>query len=192
VLDVTQPSAPVELGSAPIDGTPLRARLAGDLLLLSLGTGGLAIYDVTFPEAPLLLSQTRLDGPVADALVVEDVALAAAGEAGVVSLDIGDPTRPFAVGAVLLEPGSDRFWPQLARPSASGLTLRDGLLYVSGHAFDVRDPRRPALASLSSSFGGPAFAWNGADLYTASGGQVDMRRPRNVIAIGPPAAALLP
>ncbi len=171
VLDVTSPSAPVEIGTASLQGTPLRARLAGDLLLLSLGASGLAVYDVSVPEAPWLLAQVPLAGPAADALVVADVALVAAGEAGLAIVDLRDPARPVELAVVKLEPEHTRFWNEAPFPTkASALTLRGDLLFVGSHsgygilhAFDVRDPRRPALATLSFADVASAFAWNGSD-----------------------------
>jgi hypothetical protein len=95
VFDLTNPAAPVEVSSAPLeDGRGLDADVRGGAvhLYVACGAGGLRIFDLTDPRHPRAAG--TFDTPFANATAVATQVYVADGRRGVMVIDVTDPAAP--------------------------------------------------------------------------------------------------
>ena len=133
ILDVSTPSAPVELsrvGSDPgTTGTIFRGIIVRHDLAYLATVGDFRIYDVSTPDAPVELSRHVAPGAAYDVAISGEFAFLAAHSWGMRIIDIGDPTALVEVG---------RFpSPGIARR----VTVGDGFAFLSeGPTFPPQSP----------------------------------------------------
>jgi hypothetical protein len=171
LIDLRDPAAPRIAGRVTAPAPILDAELAGDLLLLAAGDGGVVAVDVADPDEPHVLAEVKGLG---QAVAVTTLVTAEGRIAWVLdrrgrrlrALDLGDPTAPRVLGDVRV--GA---W-------ASGLARRGTLLVVTDAdgllVIDVSAPERPVVQArrFTGSYGfsglGPAFG--GDHLYVIQSG----------------------
>ncbi|MHB8877329.1 MAG: IPT/TIG domain-containing protein, partial [Myxococcaceae bacterium] len=134
-IDVSNPSAPVELSRIPFDsklsnspGQPQRLRLVGDLLFVAANSGGVVLVDVSDPHQPELVSGGNTEKAM-DALVVGDRLLLAGGDrVSELSLPFSFATGATPARDALVPPSlaqvSVRFNRPLAPPSVNAGSVR--------------------------------------------------------------------
>lgn len=188
VLEVSTPTAPVELGRVmPRPGVAVRAieMLGAGRLAVALGSaapadadGDVVVLDVSAPAAPAVLGSAGLAEPVLDVALNGTIAAATTVSSFVV-IDLTDASLPAVRGAAPLGP-----LPSLYEDGGGfDVVWADGLAWVSGVlGFDVRDPSWPRLVVASPSGGGLAFDGGRAFLIgRRSVAEVDLSLPRNVV-----------
>ncbi|MBD3334987.1 MAG: hypothetical protein GF355_05680, partial [Candidatus Eisenbacteria bacterium] len=110
VVDVSNPSAPVERGSYLIPGETRGLAPAGDHLYIAAKDAGLIIVDVSDPDAPVEVGSYVVPG-VLDVEVIGDRAYVSSwdyAEGGFLILDLSDPENPALVSRYP-EPGPSFF-----------------------------------------------------------------------------------
>jgi hypothetical protein len=99
VIDISEPSSPIEIGALQTSGDASTLAVEGELVFLIAGYA-LRIVDISDPKAPLEIGLLYADAPVKDVAVAD-------GFAYVVDLfypgtlravDVSDPTAPIEVG----------------------------------------------------------------------------------------------
>ncbi len=100
IVDISDPTAPVNVGSYAID-TVVDVELFGDYLLVAAADGGLLILDLTNPTAPQLAA--TVPSAVAEVNTVKAVgnlALVGLVDGTLILVDITDPTLPAILGDI--------------------------------------------------------------------------------------------
>jgi hypothetical protein len=104
VIDISDPTLPVELGALDTPGYALVVEVVGDLAYLSDGSYGLRIIDVSNPAVPVELGALETQSWVYGIEVVGDIAYVVEGSIfGTGSLrviDVSDPAVPVEIGAL--------------------------------------------------------------------------------------------
>lgn len=139
IVDITNKTQPVVVGSLSTSRTILGVALAGDYAYLIDGLGGFAIIDVSQPARPVRVSQQRIDQR-AEGLVVVDHLAYVATYTGLLVLNVVDPANPRTLG-LTSQPG----WSQ-------SVAVQGGYAYVStleGVAIiKIADPAHPIQVGL--------------------------------------------
>ena len=144
VVDVSDRTQPVIVGSASMAGNANDVRVLGHLAFIAAGSAGLQIFDVSNPQAPVLLGSLVTPGQDAWGVVVRgNLAYVADGAAGLQVIDVGDPSSPQLLGSAVT--------PDVAK----GVDVRGTLAVIAaGNAgiqvADVSDPTHPALIGAVS------------------------------------------
>jgi hypothetical protein len=94
IVNVTNPSAPVILGSVALPGQPYSVQVQGNLAVVACQTAGVAIVDVSDTSSPEVLGTYNTSGICYAPLVWGDYILAADGLKGFMALDIKAPGFP--------------------------------------------------------------------------------------------------
>jgi hypothetical protein len=104
VIDVSVPSAPVELGAINTPASANAVTVIDNLAYVAYGEfgagGGLAIIDVSVPSAPVELGSIEVPGPALDVEVVGERAYVANGSCGLRIIDVAVPDAPVELGAI--------------------------------------------------------------------------------------------
>ena len=177
IVDVSDPTAPVEVGSLVSPRVPVVSRaedfldtargvfVSGGLAFVAFTYSGLQIVDVSDPTAPVEVGSLDASDLTLDVFVSGDLAYVAAYESGLQIVDVSDPTAPVEVGA-------------LDTPdSALDVFVSGGLAFVADDRGDLRivdvsNPRAPvevgawdSTGRISGVFvsGGLAFVASGHD-----------------------------
>ena len=95
-IDLTDPSAPVELSRLELPGTGTGIGLLDDVAVISTEYAGVLVVSIGDPAAPAMLAQLPIDGYGLDLRIVGDLAYVAASGIAVVSL--ADLTQPRVLG----------------------------------------------------------------------------------------------
>lgn len=150
IYNLTDPVAPLLIGSALVPGVSMDLAVDGDLVFvvsrdgLDDSDGGLYIFDVNTITEPTLIGS--LQTPVyANAIAVEDALVFIADQWDLRVVDVSNPSLPFQVGVIRLE-GE---WPK-----AIDVAVSDGVALVADsggdftfrqyvHVIDVSDPAAP-------------------------------------------------
>ncbi len=94
VIDVADPTLPVEIGHLDIGGVCRGVALTGDVALVAADGAGLVLVDISDPTDPRLVSQVYPMGPALDVGVHDASAVVAVGASGLQLIDISDPAHP--------------------------------------------------------------------------------------------------
>ena len=141
LIDVSDPSNPVELSSWTDGGYPFQLDVAGNFVYVADGFEGLEIINVTDPENPSELYQYEGSGEIYDVQIVDDIAYVADWNWGLLVLNVSDPASPDL----------------LASKSITGACLHvyveGNLVYATDHRneqtglviYDITDPANPLL-----------------------------------------------
>ncbi|MFC2173609.1 LVIVD repeat-containing protein [Acidobacteriota bacterium] len=129
ILDISTPTAPVEIGSAPAYGRQMA--VSGPLAGIAVLNEGLRILDVSDPTAPFEVVSVVSEGEGSDLAVSEPLAFMA-GSNGLRIIDCTDKTLPFQVGSL---------------PSGFAVAAADPYAYVNDSqgftVYDISDPTLP-------------------------------------------------
>ncbi|PWB73002.1 MAG: hypothetical protein C3F15_10375 [Holophagae bacterium] len=159
VIDVSNPSAPVEVGVSDVTNEgALDVAVAGNRAYVAYGSLGLRVIDVSVPSLPAVVGAIDTPDSAREVAVVGSHAYVADGGSGLRVIDVANPAAPIEVGS-LDTPGY-----------AYGLAVAGSHAYVADRTalrvISIADPSAPtetgSLSTPSSSFdvavsGGLAF-----------------------------------
>lgn len=182
MLDISEPSAPVEIATTEFSGYAEKAMIDGNLAYVADGVGGVDVLDLSDPGNPLLLASA--DTPAAYDLALDgDILFVACHSDGLRVVDVSDPTAPVVIGI-------------LEGISTESLAHAGGMLYVQDHnvgvhIIDVTDPSAPTEVGLladTNPMSRPAIQGN--TMYVADSGHgvrifdiTDPRAPTEIALI---------
>ena len=134
VFDISDPSAPRQVGSLPLDGYDLSGIAVLGSNAVVIGGCHLSVVDLSDRTAPALLGSVELDPPLwgAKAYYLGTTAYVAGGVKGLHVYDLSDPSRPERVGGTTSGTARDVF---VAGTTAYVAAGTDGL-----QVYDVSDP----------------------------------------------------
>jgi hypothetical protein len=137
VVDVSNPQAPVQLGSLDTPDDAIDLAVVGDLVFVADRRSGLRIVDVSIPASPVEIAALDTPGSAEAVAVVDGRAYVADGSSLRV-VDVANPAAPEELGAL--------------EGAASEVQLVGAIAYVAGgdtqiRIIDVSDPS--ALVELS-------------------------------------------
>jgi hypothetical protein len=143
MIDVSNPTAPLEVGAIDTLNTVLDFAVSDgyayvlDVTNSSRGGGVLSfafrVFDVSNPVAPVELDPIDLFGLAHAVVVMNGLAYVAVDSVGLLIIDVSNPAAPVEIGSFLTG-------------GAYGVTVVDGLAYLTGggmHVIDVSDPAAP-------------------------------------------------
>jgi hypothetical protein len=147
VIDVSNPLAPVPLGSVPPPqpyGEALSVAVAGSYAYLAVGDAGMQVFDVSNPAAPAAVGAFTYPalGPRADAVAVSGSVVYLGDRnfgGGLRVLDVSSPSQPVEV--------------TLLTSYAKSLAVSGNYLLAAGWSggleiYDITDPGSPAVAGV--------------------------------------------
>lgn len=192
VLDVTDPTTPVELGStAPFPYFVEDIVVSGTLACVAAGGAGLRVVDVTDPANPVEVGFWDSPGYAEGVAISGTVAYLADGPYGLRAVDISDPIHPVPLGAAF-----DTNY-------AFEVAVSGHYAYVAaaGAGLLVADVSDPAHAVEIATFDTPGYAYgvavSGTVVYVADGWEglrlvdiSDPARPGEVSSVDTPGWAL--
>ena len=157
VVDVSDPSNPIEVAGIPISNVDAATRL-GSLLFITHRTR-MTVFDVSDPLSPTLVSETET-GFYAFHLTAREGVLYVADTVGLRVMDIRDPTDPVLVRTLPGPSGRLRVMgSQLLRFSVQGVPDHDSdTLFGHCAVYDLRDPLDPVFEGEVPGLYGPAEA----------------------------------
>ncbi len=94
LIDISDPTEPVEISSFNDGGRPFEFAVADGLVFLADAFEGLEIINVSDPENPEEIYQYNGSGAIYDVQIVEDIAYVADWNWGMIVLNISDPVNP--------------------------------------------------------------------------------------------------
>jgi len=152
VIDVRDPSHPVEIGRVDTRGFAGGFALMGGLVLVADGYHGLRVIDVECPSKPVEVGFVVVQGWSNDVAVRGEYALVAAGTAGLVIVDLSHVSTPVEVAAITID-GSARW-----------VTALDSVVCVTDdrgrvHTVDLKDPTRPVETEVDDPRDGESGAF---------------------------------
>lgn len=98
ILSVSNPAAPVLLGSYDTPGYAYAVQVAGSLAYVA-DNSALRIFSVTNPAAPALVGTYSATSAVTDVVIRSNLAFIAANNAGLLILNVSNPAAPTLVGS---------------------------------------------------------------------------------------------
>ncbi len=154
VVDVSDPTAPFEIGSCPLPGG-----YGGDIVLgvahafVAHRYYGVRVFDISDPGAPAVVSFLPLSHQVRDLELVGDTLYAAGDNAGLRIIDVSDPTHPILTQTFDV-PGSVR-----------GVRVRDDYAFLSAggtgmHVVDLGGEEPVLVGGCSLDFDFPYGTYN--------------------------------
>jgi hypothetical protein len=163
VVDVSDPAAPVLVGSADTPGAASDVAVHNDTLSVADGTAGVQVVDATDPAAPTLTGASAAVSGSAGAFARDDLTFLAEGADGLRIVDLSDPSAPVTLG-VCDTPGDARD----VVVSGQFAYVADGGSGVQ--IIDITDPAVPTIAG-NAAVAGEAYALVifGGRAYVATG-----------------------
>jgi hypothetical protein len=165
VVDLRTPSAPTIVSQTYLPGGS-GAAVAGSLLYVAAGSGGLKIYDIATPLSPRLLGTALLTNGANVVAVSNGYAYVSSG-AAIVVVDARTPAAPLVAGT----------YPA----TVLGLAASGGRLYAVNSTqliiLNVATPTQPVLLSTSPGYGAQGVAVWGT--YALLGAPADPLHPEN-------------
>jgi hypothetical protein len=131
VIDVSDPTSPVEIGLLDTPGDAFDVEVVGDLAYVADDFGGLRVIDVSNPAFPVELGALDTLGYAYDVEVVGGLAYVAVRANGLRVIDVSNPAFPIEVGAV------DRAARNCC-DEARGVAVVGNLAYVAQWGFGLR------------------------------------------------------
>ena len=164
IIDVHDPSAPVEVGSFPVDASDVA--ISGHLAYVT--NGDLLILDITDPSAPMALGRLDMPNHAANRIAVSGTTVyVAAYEQGLRIVDASNPSAPVQRGSYV--PSGD----------ASDIAISGSLAFLATYTLGVRivDVSNAYAPSEVGFIGDPTFATgvavSGGLAYVA--GDIDLK-----------------
>ncbi len=149
VLDVTNPAAPIEVGSTtPFPDFVQGLAVSGTWVFVAAGSGGLRIVDVSDPAAPVEVGAWISSGYAEGVAVRGSEVFVADGPHGLRVIDVSDPAQPQEIGHAFAM--NYAFQVALSGNTAVVASAGAGLLVA-----DVSDPAHPIEQAV---FATPGYA----------------------------------
>ncbi len=177
VIDVSNPAAPVILGSVVTPGTARGVAVSGTVAYVADVNFGLQVIDVSNPAAPAILGSVGMPDFARDVAVSGSVAYVADFNFGLQVIDVSNPAAPAILGSVIT-PGR-----------ALGVAVSGTVAYVADDqsgllVIDVSNPAAPViLGSVVTPGTARGVAVSGTVAYVA-----DTESGLQVIDVSNPAA----
>jgi hypothetical protein len=189
IIDVSNPSNPVEIGSFDDELYPTKLDIEDNILFVADHFGALRLIDVSDPTDPVQVGEFEGSGETMDVQVEGDIAYVADWTQGVYILNVSDPTNPEELGHYQIY------------GACTQLYVSNELIYAIDHRNDntglkvlnASDPEHPFL--IESYMPTDEDLWNpivvGDYIYTGNhgggGGELqilDTSDPTNISRIG--------
>jgi hypothetical protein len=135
VIDVSNPSAPIEIGATEIPYFARDVTVLGGLAYIADSYGGLRVIDVSNPEEPVEIGTLDSPDPSLGVAVSDGRAYLANGYGGLRIIDVSNPEQPVELGAYA--PGYEVF-----DVAVVGAIAYLGTYHI--RAVDVSDPAAPS------------------------------------------------
>ncbi|NIM18756.1 MAG: T9SS type A sorting domain-containing protein [Candidatus Latescibacteria bacterium] len=180
VIDVAQPSEPVEVGYYVTGDLAYGVAVSGSNAFVADRLRGLRVLDVSDPASPTEVGFYETETRAMGIAVSGQYAYLANGYDGLRVLDVSDPTNPVSVGLV------DTYL-------AFDVAVRGSYAYVADHVqgfrvIDVSDPANPVQVGHRADGYGWDVAVSGNFAYVALGGIglriIDISDPANLTEVG--------
>lgn len=139
IIDVSNPSNPVETGTYLASGRPKGIHVEGDTAYVAYDTSGLKVLDVSDKWNPTEIGSFSTVGSFRDVVVQDDLAYIADLYSGLLILDVSTPSNPQNVGSVNVSDIPVEV--TLSESYAFVCNSQDGL-----SVFNVADPSNPTPA----------------------------------------------
>ena len=97
VVDVSDPTTPVEVGTLSTPGDALGVAVSGSRAYLAAGDAGLHVIDISNPAAPQLLGTANTPGDAQGVAWVDGYAYVADGTSGLQIVDVRGSAAPFLI-----------------------------------------------------------------------------------------------
>lgn len=182
VIDVSDPTAPIEVGSHSTRGYAQAIAFDGDRAFVANRSDGLTVLDVSDPMRPVEVGNLDTPGSAWDVAVVDDLAFVADSQGGLQVVDVSRPGSPSLVGM------------HNTTAFAKSVSVDAGVAYVAmGDAglelVDVSEPASPSRLGSIKTFGeanGVAVADGTAFVAAGYGGVriLDVHDPAEPVEIG--------
>jgi hypothetical protein len=178
VIDITNPTAPTEVGFYDTPGEAYGVALSGDYAYVGDGSSGLRVIDISNPTAPVEVGFCETPGWAIGVTVAGDYAFVADYGSGMRVIDITNPAAPTEVG----------FYDTPS--TVHGVAVSGNYAYVPDYwnGLWVINVTNPAMPTLAGSYDSPGRAYRvvvaGDYAYLADGPEGGLR----VINITNPAA----
>ncbi len=156
VIDVSDPSVPVLVGTADTAGTAIEVVVSEGVAYVADDSGGLVIVDVAVPSAPIVTATVATGGRALDVAAGGGLAFVASGTTGLAVVDVLDPAAPQLLAQYL--PPSGGSARAVARRASDGLVAVATLAgsEVTLALLDVTNGATPQLVgSLQPTTGTP-------------------------------------
>lgn len=143
VLDVGDPSHPVEMDVVDVPGRPF-AVAASSTHAYAAWMAGLTVVDVSDPAAGFVVADLSLPAWAARTVVVSGSTVHVVGDGGYHTIDVSDPASPAVIGSLPFSAGYQRGW---------DLDVRGHFAYFSDtyhgvRVIDVSEPTNPVQVAL--------------------------------------------
>jgi hypothetical protein len=182
VYDVTDPSAPLEIGFVDTPGEATDIATSGGYAYVADSGGGLRVIDVSTPAAPLELGSVGTPGPARGVAIARGYAYVAASGSGLRIINVSAPAAPLEVG--FLDTAG----------AAWEVEVQGGHAYVANYGgglqvIDVSNPSEPVEVGFINPPGSEQdVAVSGRYAYLASGVMglriVDVSTPSAPVEVG--------
>jgi hypothetical protein len=163
VVDLSQPSRPVQRSTVAAAGHATAVAVQGDLLAVADGRAGLRLFRMTDPAAPQLLGVAPTVGPAVAIALDASLGLLVDAQNGVSVLSLANPAVPAVRGTFKsIDAG------RAAAVAGSIALIADNLARL--HVLSLTNPAAPLrLAALALGQPGQAIALSGNRAYVAAG-----------------------
>ena len=137
ILDVSDPTAPVQLGYSPSENGAWSVTVVDTIAFLPKNADGIRLVNVADPTNPIELGYFPTPGAAFWVEVVDTIAYVAERFSGIQILDISDLTAPDSIGMVEMD-------------YADAVNIQGDSLYIASSSwgvkmFDISDPLSPVL-----------------------------------------------
>lgn len=136
VIDISDPTNPVEVGNYDTSGYAYGVAITGDHAFVCDAYSGFKVIDISDPTNPILAGSYSSIGWARNVDIEGDYAYVAEGEGGLCVIDISDPTNPSEVGRYDTADNSND-----VEVEGDYAYVTDG--YEGLYVFDVSDPTAP-------------------------------------------------
>jgi hypothetical protein len=143
IIDVTDPTAPLEIGSFNPEGSTYDFDIAGNYAYLAQGANGLIVLDISDLKNPNMVGSVPSGHQTINVRVRGNYAFVSEYLKGVMIVDISDPTQPIEVGRYDDDPSADIYV-----GNVFDVELKGDLAFITDHSYgfqvvDISDVTRP-------------------------------------------------
>jgi len=146
LFDVTDPAAPSQLGSLPIEEPWLDAAISGNFAFIAASFEGLRVVDCTNPASMTIVESLDTPGSANGIALAGVFAVIADGDSGLQVVDVTNPLEPFFVGSL---PTADVAYSVIVQGSMAFVAEGEGGVEV----VDLSNPAEPTVIGTADTAG---------------------------------------
>jgi hypothetical protein len=187
ILDVSDPSQPVEVASVLENSYAQGLALDGPTLYIADNPFGLRVVDVSNPLKPRKIGEIQIPGAASSVDVNGSRAFLAGStiENGLVALDVSNPAQPTLIGSISI--------PETEGSVIHAVKVRGDYAYVAAGSpglivIDIADPAEPVMAGVFRTAWADGLVIEGNSLYLTDPTEglhtLDISDPANPIRTG--------